>query len=276
MIRNKKRRYISGIIMAVLLFVLCAVPNVKAEDVSESGQLARLVDAADILTDSEEKELNQQLDTISEKQECDVVVVTVNSLDGKSVEAYADDYYDDNGYGYGEEESGILLLVTMNDREWHISTSGYAVTAFTDAGLAYMEDQFVSDLSDGAYLDAFSQYASLCDDFLTQAKNGEPYDTGNLPKGTVSPLWILGDLLIGGVIAFVMALIKKAKLRSVKSQVAATEYEKAGSLNLTVRTDRFINRVVTKRRIERKEEGGGSSTHTSSSGKTHGGRSGKF
>ena len=276
MIRNKKRRYISGMIMAVLLIMVCAVQNVKAEDVLETGQLPRLVDDADILTDSEEKELSQQLDTISEKQDCDVVVVTVDSLDGKSVEAYADDYYDNNGYGYGEEESGILLLVAMDDREWSMSTSGYAVTAFTDAGLAYMEDQFVSDLSDGAYLDAFSRYASLCDDFLTQAKNGEPYDTGHLPKGTVSPLWILGDLLIGGVIAFVMALIKKAKLKSVKSQVAATEYEKAGSLNLTVRTDRFINRVVTKRRIERKEEGGGSSTHTSSSGKTHGGRSGKF
>ncbi len=276
MIRNKKRRYISGMIMAVLLFVVCAVQNVKAEDVSESNRPSRLVDHADILTYSEEKELNQQLDTISENQECDVVVVTVDSLDGKSVESYADDYYDDNGYGYGEEESGILLLVAMDDREWNISTSGYAVTAFTDAGLAYMEDQFVSDLSDGAYLDAFSKYASMCDDFLTQAKNGEPYDTGNLPKGKVSPLWILGDLLIGGVIAFIMALIKKAKLRSVKSQVAATEYEKAGSLNLTVRTDRFIKRAVTKRRIERKEEGGGSSTHTGSSGKTHGGRSGKF
>lgn len=276
MIGNKKRRYICGIIMAVLLIMVCAVQNVKAEDVSEKSQLPRLVDDADILTDSEEKELSQQLDTISEKQECDVVVVTVDSLDGKSVESYADDYYDDNGYGYGEEKSGILFLVAMDDREWNISTSGYAITAFTDAGLAYMEDQFVSDLSDGAYLDAFSKYASLSDDFLTQAKNGEPYDTGNLPKGTVSPLWILGDLLIGGVIAFVMALIKKAKLKSVKSQVAATEYEKAGSLNLTVRTDRFINRVVTKRRIERKEESGGSSTHTSSSGKTHGGRSGKF
>lgn len=276
MIRNKKRRYISGVIMAVLLFMVCAVQNVKAEEVSENSQLPRLVDDADILTDSEEKELSQQLDTISENQECDVVVVTVDSLDGKSAESYADDFYDNNGYGCGEENSGILLLVAMDDREWSMSTSGYAVTAFTDAGLAYMEDQFVSDLSDGAYLDAFSKYASLCDDFLTQAKNGEPYDTGHLPKGTVSSLWILGDLLIGGVIAFVMALIKKAKLKSVKSQVAAAEYEKAGSLNLTVRTDRFINRVVTKRRIERKEGSGGSSTHTGSSGKTHGGRSGKF
>ena len=206
--RKKTRRYISGTLMAVLLSLLCLVQNVNAEDIPAGSQLPRLADDADLLTDSEEKELNQQLDTVSEEQECDVIVVTVNSLNGKTVEEYADDYYDDNGYGYGENSSGILFLVAMDDREWNISTSGDAITAFTDAGLAYMEDQFVSDLSDGAYLDAFSKYASLCDDFLTQAKNGEPYDTGHLPKKKVSPWWIPGDLLIGAIIAFVMALIK--------------------------------------------------------------------
>ena len=84
------------------------------------------------------------------------------------------------------------------------------------------------------------------------------------------------QLLIGVIIAFVMALIKKTKLKSVKSQVTAGAYEKACSLDLTVRTDYFVNRVVTTRKIERKQESGGSSVHTGSSGKSHGGRSGKF
>ena len=34
--------------------------------------------------------------------------------------------------------------------------------------------------------------------------------------------------------------------------------------------------TVTTRKIERKQESGGSSVHTGSSGKSHGGRSGKF
>ena len=114
--RKKTRRYISGMIVAVLLFLLCVVQNVNAEDVPAGSELPRLVDDADILTDSEEKELNQQLDTVSEEQECDVIIVTVDSLNGKTVEEYADDYYDDNGYGYGENDSGILFLVAMDDR----------------------------------------------------------------------------------------------------------------------------------------------------------------
>ena len=63
--RKKTRRYISGMIVAVLLFLLCVVQNVNAEDVPAGSGLPRLVDDADILTDSEEKELNQQLDTVS-------------------------------------------------------------------------------------------------------------------------------------------------------------------------------------------------------------------
>ena len=89
--RKKTRRYISGMLVAVLLFLLCVVQNVNAEDVPAGSELPRLVDDADILTDSEEKELNQQLDTVSEEQECDVIIVTVDSLNGKTVEEYADE-----------------------------------------------------------------------------------------------------------------------------------------------------------------------------------------
>ena len=49
--RKKTRRYISGMLVAVLLFLLCVVQNVNAEDVPAGSGLPRLVDDADILTD---------------------------------------------------------------------------------------------------------------------------------------------------------------------------------------------------------------------------------
>ena len=48
--RKKTRRYISGMLVAVLLFLLCVVQNVNAEDVPAGSELPRLVDDADILT----------------------------------------------------------------------------------------------------------------------------------------------------------------------------------------------------------------------------------
>ena len=73
--------------------------------------------------------------------------------------------------------------------------------------------------------------------------------------------------------------VKKAKLKSVKKQVAAQEYTKPGSLRLTMNTDRFVNRTVTTRVIQNNNSnssGGGSSVHKGSSETSHGGKSGSF
>ena len=94
--------------------------------------------------------------------------------------------------------------------------------------------------------------------------------------------WGVVDLLIGFVVAFIMAQVKKSKLKSVKNQVAANAYKKQGSMKVTTKEDRYINSIVTKRLIPRDDEehdhsgGGGSTTHVSSSGRSHGGRSGGF
>ena len=90
--------------------------------IPEGRKLPRLVDDAGLLSQSEKYNLISSLDSISENRQLDVVVVTKNSLAGKTVEQYADDFFDYNGYGYGENDDGILLLPSMETREWAIST----------------------------------------------------------------------------------------------------------------------------------------------------------
>jgi len=142
----------------------------------------RLVDSAALLDALEEKELLFTLNEISARQECDIVIVTVDALDGKTATEYADDFFDYNGYGYGKTRDGILLLISMEARDWALSTHGYGIEAFTDAGQAYMMDDFVLPcLSDDDFYGAFTEFAAQCDAFLTQAANDEPYDSHNLP-----------------------------------------------------------------------------------------------
>ena len=251
----------------------------KAEhqSIPEERLLPRLVDRVELLTDREESELLSKLDEISERQKMDVVVVTVDGLEGKTAMAYADDFYDYNGYGYGDSRDGILLLISMEERDWRISTCGYGITVFTDAGQEYISDKFLPYLSDGDYSEAFTKYADLCDAFITQAREDKPYDVGNLPKEKLSPLWIFVDLLIGLVIAVIIGFIKKGSLTSVKMQYAAQDYIVDNGIVLTHSSDRFVNTIVTTRKIEKDDDSdGGSSTHVSSSGTTHGGSGGKF
>lgn len=154
-------------------------------------------------------------------------------------------------------------------------TAGYGITAFTDAGIEYLGNRFVPSLSDGDYAGAFEIYANTCDEFITQAKTGDPYDTHNLPKEPFAFLMNLGIcFVIGLVIAAIATAIMKGQLKSVRSQSGAANYVKTGSLNVTHRQDLFRYRDV--KRTAKPKDSGGSSTHTSSSGRSHGGGGGKF
>lgn len=267
-----------------VLWIFILICPVMASEIPSERQKPLLVDEACLLTEEESSVLLDKLEDISQRYKNEVGIVTVNSLEGKTVEAYADDYYDYNGYGYGENDDGLLLLISMGEREWAISTYGYShTTAFTDAGLEYIRGEFQSKLSRGEYAKAFTCFADQCDDFLRQAATGEPYDVGNMPKEKVSPFWLYTDLVVAFLISFRIVKTKSGNLKSVKKQESAKAYERSGSLSLQRSTDSFVNRIVTQRTIKDKKSSssassgsGGSSSHTSSSGRSHGGTSGKF
>lgn len=259
-----------------LVVVLCLSFGITV--FAEGEEPARLVDMADILGESDETRLLNMLEEISKRQQLDIVVVTADALNGKTPMEYADDFYDDNGYGFGAEKDGVLLLVSMEERDWWISTTGYGITAFTDAGIAYISEQFLPALGDGDYAGAFTQFADLCDEFITQARKDKPYDIGNLPKAPFNlGFHICMALFIGFLFAVITTAVMGSKMKSVRFQPAASNYVKNGSMKITESRDLFLYAHVDRRERQKdSHSGGGSKTHTSSSGTSHGGGGGKF
>lgn len=256
-------------------------PAASEEIPVENLHPERFVDDADLLTDDEEAELTIKLDEISKEQDCDVVIVTVDGLDGKTSQAFADDYYDDNEYGMGEGDDGILLLISMEEPAWAITTHGFAIPAFTDAGQEYIMELTTPFLSDGAYVAAFNQFSALCDDFLSKAHAGEPYDVDNMPdEPEISVLgivaWLIPSFLIGVVISLLLKKRKRKSLKIVRSKVDAADY--VTDMKITREYDRFLYRDVQTVKIKDDDDdhSGGSTTHVSASGRTHGGSSGTF
>lgn len=242
----------------------------------------RVQDFADVLTQSELEDLNAKFDEIRLRQKVDVAVCFVNSLNGMSISDYAENFYEEKDYGYGESKDGIILLVSFENRDWYIATRGYAIRAFTDSGIAYIGDQITEDLANQNYSGASECFANLCDEFITDAKNGTPYSeaTGAIDyydDGTVipPPLWILISIVIGIVVALIVVLTMKGKLKTVRRQAAASNYLKNGSLNITQSNDIFLYSHIS-RTAKPKESNNSSSTHESSSGNTYGGGGGKF
>lgn len=268
----KKR--ISVILAVIVLCLGTALPVFAAAD-GFADKYYRVIDMADLLTESEETALIEMLDEISLRQNMDVIVATTDDLEGYSVGIYADLLYDQCLFGYGDNKDGLMLLISMEEHDWYITTCGYGIIAFTDAGIEYIGNQIKSDLSDGDYVAAFMNYAGLCDDFITQARSGEPYDNGNLPSKPLSLIWIPAALVIGFVIAKIIVGNMKSELKTVHAQKTANSYVKNGSMSITESRDLFLYRTVTKTE-KPKNNSSGSSTHSSSSGTKHGGGGGKF
>lgn len=268
----KKRLF--SILFILMLCMIQVTPAFAASDDAE--QYERLQDLAGCLSENEASEILATLDEISERQECDVVIITVESLDGATAESCADDYFDYGGYGIGRNKDGVLLLVSTKDRKWHISTHGYGITAFTDAGIQYVGSQFKSDLSDKNYAEAFKTFAKESDDFLTQAKNGKPYDTSTLPREGLSVGWLIGAVVVGVFFGIMTVSFMKDKLASVRRQPAANSYVRKDSLNITDGSELFLYTTMTQTERPKESSDSGSSTHESSSGETHGGGGGDF
>lgn len=225
----------------------------------------RLVDQAGLLTVDQQAEILNGLDSLSSKHGMDLVIVTTETLNGMEPMDYADDFFDYNGY----REDGILLLISMEDRDWWISTCGDGITAMNDDAIELTGERFTDYLSSGDYAEAFRIYMDTCDEMIIRAKDGDPYKA---PFSFFSNLMIC--LIIGFVVGLIATLIMKGQLKSVQFQSGAADYMKPGSLNVTHRQDIFLYRDVQRR--EKPKSSSGSGTHTSSSGRSHGGGGGKF
>jgi len=197
----------------------------------------------------------------------DVVVVTVDSLDGKTAQAYADDYFDNNGYGLGTDNSGTLLLVAMQEREWAVSTCGIAIRAVKGHEIDDIMDNILPDLSSGDYYEVFSSFLVQIEAEYTQYASGE--DTDGFTFGNV-----IIALIIGAVVACIALLIMRSSMNTAKQQHGARNYICDGTYDLFRCHDIYLYSRTSK--VKKPENSSGGGSHRSSSGRSHGGRSGRF
>lgn len=248
---------ISTYLMIMFVLIASTLPiNANAQTIPDERLLPRLVDEADLLTESEETSILAELDSTSEELEFDIVIVTAASLNNQTAQAYADDFFDYNGYGMGEDADGILLLLCPAEGERYISTTGACIDMLDDAQFDTMTSAIIPDIDAENYAEACMTYIDECRDMKTNAdKENDP-----LPRA------MLIALIVAGVVVFTM--VKKHK--SVHKQRDAVEYIKSGSVHITEEKDRYLYSHVTKTKIEKNNS---SSSHRSSSGRSHGGGS---
>ena len=271
------KKYISCLLCLCVLFAL-PFPASAAEN--------RVIDDAGLLIDSEIRSLNDQIHEIKDTYQLDIVLVTTLDLGGLTAREYADNFYDERGYGYGEDASGVLLLVDMGSRQWYISTCGEAIYALTDYSLDVLGDELAYFLSNGYYYDGFENFVNSLPKYMLAYRQGETYDGYAAPdeyedeivyypdsNSGNPPLIAVG---IGLVVAIVTILIMRSSMNTAKPQKDAVNYQKEGSYHLHTHRDMFLYSRTSRTRKQQSSSGSGSSVHRSSGGRSHGGRGGRF
>lgn len=244
-------------------------PEETTEFVKTERLLPLVVDNADVLTDEEEAYFLERCQAFTDEYKCEIAIVTITDLEGKTAQEYADDFYDYNGYGYGENKDGLLCLYLDGEegqRNATLTTSGTAQMNIGDDEIEDILLAIAGSAKFGEFKDAFDWYIDLAEEAVKP----------------VPPLfWLLICLAVGMVIGLIITNSMASKNYSVHKKDTAADYVREGTLMITGRNDIFKNTRVNvtpkpKSNSGGKSSGSNGSTHTSSSGRSHGGGSISF
>ena len=139
------RRLFPVLLMGLLALAAHAQPAVPT-------LTGRVVDGADVLSSEVERTLTDMLAEHERATSNQVVVLTVPSLEGDTVEGFALRAFNEWGLGQADRDNGVLILIARDEREMRIEV-GYGLEgALTDAEAGrIIRSEFVPAFRNGDY-----------------------------------------------------------------------------------------------------------------------------
>lgn len=262
------------------------------------AQDQRLFDHAQLLKTDERTEIEEEIAQCREKTGMDVVVLTAYNDGNRSARDYADDFYDQGGYGTGKKASGVLFLLYMDGPqskggECWISTSGNMIRILTDKRIEDMQEHVADSLRGQSYGSAVRTFLADIEYYVDKGIQRGQYnydtETGEISVyrsirwyeaafAVLLPGFIAGSVCLGIKKRYNMEETGRERTNSLLAYRAESSFRFAES------GDSLLNKFVTTTPIPRvtiqSSSGGGSSgrssTHTSSGGRSHGGGGRRF
>jgi uncharacterized protein len=112
--------------ISLLLFVLLAATCALAQNINDIHPNGYVTDLAGVVSPETKARLEALCTELQQKTEAQIAVVTVNSLEGQSVEDYAVALYKHLGVGRKGTDRGVLLLVAPKDHKYRVEV-GYGL-----------------------------------------------------------------------------------------------------------------------------------------------------
>lgn len=243
-------------------------------------------DDAGLFTADEIAEISAICDRIESAYPVDMFVLTSQDVPSGQTTAYADDYFDYNGLGMGDDRAGMLYLIDMHNRQCWISTRGVMIDYITDEREEGILDAGWDEMLDKEYGQSVIKVLKQTEKYLKQGRTSgqfrydevtgrrltELYEPENMLTGMEILIAVIAGLAVTGI--FIASVNGKYNL---KGSTYSYDLNGLASVKLSRNDSHFVREHVT--RVKHPDppsssHGGsshGSGTHVSSSGATHGG-----
>ena len=156
--------------LSLLLAVLCclllplqslaAIPEAPAD-----GQSLYVLDAANVIDSADENAMLALGAALDDASTAQVVAVTVEFLDGMSAEEHAYQLFNSWGIGSAKEENGVLLLLSVGEREYWVTLGkGIEKKLTVSKATEIVDDTALDSFAAGDYSSGMrAAYEGLCE-----------------------------------------------------------------------------------------------------------------
>lgn len=272
-----------------MLLVLMLLPVAALAD-------AQVIDRAHLFSADEIQQMQTIMERIEDKHRVDMVVLTTNDVpddyteDMWRVRDYADDFYDQGGYGMGEDKAGMLILLDMNNRVVWLSTGGVMIDYITDAREEGIIDAGYDELRRGNYgrsmIDCLSQVERYMEKGREEGTFRYDEATGKRLSGIYNALTSteMAIAAIAGIAVAAVLWLSVSGAYNLKGSTYSYDLSANSSIELTKDEEHFVRQYVTRAPRHTSSNGsgsggghsGGSGVHHSSGGVSHGGGGRRF
>lgn len=255
-------------IIIVILAAVLVILNMKNSDGAyvrtnqDCATAERVFDYADVLTDTEEEQLRKLIAKSELETGCDIVLVTLNEslkeyaeryedqlgplYTSEYVMVYADNFYDENNFGFDRVHGdGVLLL-----DNWYREADGRIYSWLSTCGR--VEERFSSDMIDSLLNDALE---NVDDDPYGAYRKYVEIFTREMKGGIHIPVWAV--ILTSGILTVFFLCMHLADYSNRKTVDENTYLAPEGAVRMKKKEDLFLRKTVVKRKREVSNGSGG-------------------
>lgn len=205
-------------------------------------------DFANIFSADEKIRLIDNAVTLSDEHDgIQIVITTVESLDGDSIESYALEMY--NQYGIGKDDMGLLILLSTGDRQIRVEV-GKAMESYINDSKAgrFIDEYAIPSLKKNKFNEGLiNLQEALISEITTAIETENVSDISSTSEASFDFLSIFGTLL---AICFTIGIIVLIII-SIRKIIANSREKQQTIDNLTKQLEKSKqNTAVLQRKIE--------------------------